>query len=83
MRLPPSVVVHRNHYDDGNLDAEIAAYDDRIFAVKPFPPEKQRHVDRYGVAERGTWSENFARQLSVPERDSFRKWLASRGIRAA
>ena len=83
VRLPPSVVVHRNRYDDGNLDAEIAAYDDRVFAVKPVPPEKQRHVDRYGVAERGTWSENVARQLSLPERDGFRKWLASRGIQAA
>jgi nitroreductase/FMN reductase [NAD(P)H] len=75
MRLPPSVVVHRDRYDDSELEAEIAAYDDRAFAVAPIPPEKQRHVDRYGIAERGIWSENVARQLSLPERAAFRDWL--------
>jgi FMN reductase [NAD(P)H] len=75
MRLPPSVVVHRDGYDDSGLEGEIAAYDDRVFAVAPIAPEKQRHVDRYGIAERGTWSENVARQLSLPERAGFRDWL--------
>jgi len=82
LRLPPSVVVHRDTYNDSDLEAEIDAYDERVFAAKPIPPEKQRHVDRYGMAERGTWSENVARQLSVPERDRFREWLASRGVKA-
>lgn len=80
MRLPPAVVVHRGRYDDGDLEAEIAAYDDRVFARAPIPPEKQRHTDRYGVADRGTWSENMARQLSLPERAAFRDWLRRRGL---
>lgn len=80
MRLPPAVVVHHDRYDDGNLEAEIAAYDERVFARAPIPPEKQRHTDRYGVAERGTWSENMARQLSLPERAAFRDWLRQRGL---
>jgi len=82
MRLPPAVVVHRNRYEDSRLEAEIDAYDDRVFAAKPIPPEKQRHVDRYGIADRGTWSENVARQLSVPERGGFRAWLSARNIKA-
>ncbi len=82
LRLPPSVVVHRDGYDDSGLEAAVSPYDERVFAAKPIPPEKQRHVDRYGVAERGTWSENVARQLSVPERDGFRDWLAGKGVKA-
>ena len=75
VRLPPGVVVHEDRYDDAGLEAAIDAYDDRVFAGKPIPPERQRHVDRYGVAEHGVWSENVARQLSVPERADFRDWL--------
>ncbi len=75
LRLPPSVVVHEDRYDDSGLDAAVDAYDDRVFAEKPIAPERQRHVDRYGVAERGVWSENVARQLSVPERPEFSAWL--------
>ncbi|UCH72963.1 MAG: nitroreductase family protein [Rhodospirillales bacterium] len=75
LRLPPEIVVHRDRYDDGGLEAAVESYDDRVFAARPIPPEKQRHVDRYGVAERGVWSENVARQLSLPERPEFRDWL--------
>jgi len=80
MRLPPAVVVHEDRYDDSGLEAAVDAYDDRVFATAPIPPEKQRHVDRYGVAERGIWSENVARQLSVPERPGFREWLRRQGL---
>jgi len=80
IRLPPSVVIHRDRYDDSDLAKQIDAYDERVFAVAPIPPERQRHVDRYGVAERGIWSENVARQLSVAERDDFRDWLRRQGI---
>ena len=80
MRLPPDVVVHEDRYDDAGLEAAVDAYDDRVFASKPIPPERQRHVDRYGIAPRGTWSENVARQLSVPERAEFREWLRRQGL---
>jgi nitroreductase/FMN reductase [NAD(P)H] len=75
MRLPPQVIIHEDRYDDSGLEAAIDAYDDRVFADTPIPPEKQRHVDRYGVAVRGVWSENVARQLSLPERPGFSEWL--------
>ena len=34
----------------------------------------------YGVAKKGTWSENISRQLSVPERKDFKKWLKNHGF---
>ena len=47
MRLPPSVVVHRERYDDSALEAEIAAYDERRHARDPVAarqPEEQRRL---------------------------------------
>jgi nitroreductase/FMN reductase [NAD(P)H] len=83
MRLPPSVVVHHDRYDDGRLEAEIEAYDRRRHARQPIAPDKQHHTDRYGVAERCGWSENVARQLSLPERPGFRRFLERHGFALA
>ena len=80
MRLPQDVIVHHERYDDGSLDADVTAYDDRNHDRFPLPAEKQRHVDKYGVMEKCTWSENVTRQLSLPERNGFADWLKSRGI---
>jgi FMN reductase [NAD(P)H] len=74
-RLPPSVVVHRERYDDSGLAAALPAYD----ALRP--PAKPRYPEVHGAKPEGcTWSENAARQLSVPERANFRAWLATKGI---
>ncbi len=80
MRLPPAVVVHEDRYDDSNLESEIAAYDARRHARHPIGPENQRHTDRYGVLDVCPWSENVARQLSVPERAGFRAFLEGHGF---
>ncbi len=80
LRLPPSVAVQRDRYDDSNLEAEIAAYDERAHARHPIAAASQRHTDRYGVSGRCTWSENVTRQLSLPERPGFAAYLKSRGI---
>ena len=80
MRLPPAAVVHRNRYDDENLPALVDGYDAARHAVQPIAPEKQRHPDRYGNAEICTWSENTARQMSVPERAAFSAFLRKRGF---
>lgn len=74
-RLPPGVVVHRERYADADLGAVLPAYD----ALRP--PGKPRYPEVHGAKPEGcVWSENAARQLSVPERANFRAWLASRGI---
>jgi nitroreductase len=79
-RLPQSVVVHREKYDDTNLEAVVDAYDARRHETNPIAPDGQRHADKYGVSENCTWSENVARQLSVAERDGFRDYLEKNGF---
>jgi nitroreductase/FMN reductase [NAD(P)H] len=80
MRLPPSVVVHRGRYHAEQLPAEIAAYDARRHAREPLSPGKQKNNDIFGAKDSVTWSENAARQLSVPERFGFRSFLRTRGL---
>ena len=79
-RLPPEVVVHRERYDDACLEEAVDAYDARRREAGPIPPERQNRVDRYGVSERCTWSENAARQLSVAERPEFLDFLVGHGF---
>jgi nitroreductase/FMN reductase [NAD(P)H] len=74
-RLPPSVIIHRERYDDSGLAAVLPTYD----ALRA--PTKPRYPEVHGAKPEGcVWSENSARQLSVPERANFRSWLASKGI---
>jgi FMN reductase [NAD(P)H] len=74
-RLPQSVVVHRERYDDDGLPAAVSGYD----ALRA--PAKPRYAEIHGPKVEGClWSENAARQLSVPERMGLSVWLKSRGI---
>lgn len=83
MRLPPSVVVHWDRYDDGNLSHDVDAYDRRRHERHPIPPDRQRDVEGYGEAAFYGWSENAARQLSQPERAGFREFLNGHGFNLA
>jgi FMN reductase [NAD(P)H] len=80
MRLPPSVVVHHEHYDDTKQEAEIRAYDERRRAREPVAPGSLKNNDVYAPREGVGWSENVARQLSVPERFGFAAYLKTRGF---
>ena len=80
LRLPQDIVTHFNTYNEKNLIDKINEYDERVFKVAPIEESKQRHVDIYGVAKRGTWSENISRQLSIAERKDFKKWLKNHGF---
>lgn len=80
MRLAPATVVHQEKYDDTDMPAEVADYDDRNHERFPLPANKQRHTERYGVSDKCTWSENVSRQLSLPERAGFAAFLKSRKI---
>jgi FMN reductase [NAD(P)H] len=80
MRLPPSVVVHREHYDDSGYEADIRAYDERRAARDPVAPGSLKNNDVYPPREGVGWSENVARQLSVPERFGFAAYLKTRGF---
>jgi nitroreductase/FMN reductase [NAD(P)H] len=79
MRLPPAVTVHTDRYDDRDLPAQLEAYDRRREARHATPRENQRYVDRYGHADRYGWSEDKARQYSVPERANFAAFLRAHG----
>ena len=81
LRLPPSVVVHDNVYDDANLEMEVNAYDQRRHNRRPLTPPKQLHEDRLGKSEFYGWSEAAARRLSKPATEiSLRDFLLSHGF---
>ena len=80
IRLPQDIVTHYNTYNEKNLMDKINQYDERVFKIAPIERKKQRHIDIYGVANKGTWSENISRQLSVAERKDFKKWLKNHGF---
>ena len=80
MRLPPGLTVHTDGYDDGNLEKEIESYDRRREARHATPRESQRFADRYGHAEPYGWSEDKARQYSVPERHNFGPFIRRHGF---
>ncbi len=80
MRLPPSVVVHRERYDNSGLTDELGAYDAHRRAREPLAAASLKNNDVYGPKEGVGWSENAARQLSVPERFGFAAYLRTRGF---
>jgi FMN reductase [NAD(P)H] len=80
MRLPPSVVVHRERYDDSALERDVAAYDARRREREPKAPGSLKNTDVYPPREGVGWSEDVARQLSVPERFGFAAYLRTKGF---
>ncbi|MAQ06795.1 MAG: NADPH-dependent oxidoreductase [SAR116 cluster bacterium] len=79
-RLSKNLIFHKNKYSDEKIIEELKNYDELFFKKNPIPVSKQRHVDKYGPAEKGTWSENISRQLSIPERINFSNWLKNNGF---
>jgi nitroreductase/FMN reductase [NAD(P)H] len=80
MRLPPAVTVHTDRYDDADLPAQLEDYDRRREARFPTPRDKQRFPDRWGYSESYGWSEDKARQYSVPERHNFGPFIRGHGF---
>ena len=76
----PAVTVHTDRYDDGDLPAQLEAYDRRREARHATPRESQRFADRFGYAEPYGWSEDKARQYSVPERHNFGPFVRGHGF---
>ena len=80
-RLQPAITWHRDRYDDGDLEQQIAAYDARRAALQPIAREKQRDTQRYGVVQAYGWSEDKARQVAEPARDDFGAFVRAQGFR--
>jgi hypothetical protein len=73
--------VHVDRYDDSNLPAQLEDYDRRREARHATPKESQRFVERFGHAEPYGWSEDKARQYSVPERADFGAFVRAKGFK--
>jgi nitroreductase len=80
MRLPPALTVHTDRYDDRDLAAQLDAYDRRREARHATPHASQRYVERFGHSEPYGWSEDKARQYSVPERHNFGPFIRRHGF---
>lgn len=80
-RLPLSVTVHTDRYDDSRLDAALDDYDRRRAAVRPIAREKQRDAARFGYQDDYGWSEDKARQVAERERADFGRYLRDQGYR--
>lgn len=79
LRLPLTATVHDNRYNEHNIDAEIDGYDRRRADAQPYA--SQRRVADLGQAEFYPWSEDKARQYSVPERADFGAFVRAKGFR--
>jgi len=80
MRLPQSLTVHTDRYDDSDTIEQIDGYDRRRDARYSTPKEKQRMTGEYGVADFYGWSEDKARQYAVPQRKQLAAFLKSKGF---
>jgi nitroreductase len=78
-RLGLDVTIHRDRYDEAGLREKIAAYDQRREAVQPY--KTQRSVDKFGESSSYGWSEDKARQYSVPERAGFGAFVRRKGFK--
>ncbi|UYN97998.1 MAG: nitroreductase family protein [Enhydrobacter sp.] len=77
-RLGLDVTIHRDRYDETGLRRKIEAYDRRRHAVQPY--KIQRYTDRFGQSDTYGWSEDKARQYSVPERADFGAFVRGKGF---
>lgn len=75
MRLPPSITIHTDRYNDSSLEREVDAYDKRRDARHAIPREQQRNPAKFGYASFYGWSEDKARQAAQPEGASFAKHI--------
>lgn len=80
-RLPLAVTVHRDRYDDADLEAQVDGYDARRRAVQPIARDKQRLPERYGTVQGYGWSEDKARQVSETAREDFGAFIRAQGFR--
>lgn len=77
-RLGLDVSIHRDRYDETGLEEKIEAYDRRRNETQPY--KTQRFVEKFGEDPAYGWSEDKARQYSVPERADFGAFVRAKGF---
>ena len=78
-RLRLGATVHVDAHHDAALDADIAEYDARRNAGKPF--DARRRDDLFGADAPYGWSEDKARQYAQPERQGWGRFVRERGFK--
>jgi FMN reductase [NAD(P)H] len=77
-RLSLETTVHEGRFAENDLAREIEAYDHRRAAMRPY--RDQRDAERFGRSEFYGWSEDKARQYSVPLRADFGAFVRAKGF---
>ncbi len=80
-RLSLDATVHVDRYRDEPFAERIDAYDRRRHRRQPIAAQEQRQADRYGSSTFYGWSEDKARQVSVPQREDFGRFILDQGFR--
>jgi nitroreductase len=80
LRLPPSITVHSDGYDEGLLPDRLDAYDRARNARYAIPRTRQRSPEQFGYAEFYGWSEDKARQATEGEGAAFPPYLRRNGF---
>jgi FMN reductase [NAD(P)H] len=80
LRLPPSITVHHDRYDDSGLPDLLDPYDRTRDARHSIPRAQQRAPDRFGYSEFYGWSEDKARQAAQAEGADFPPHLRRHGF---
>jgi nitroreductase len=75
LRLPRTVTMHRDVYDDSKLSEGVTDYDSRRDAIHSIPKEQHRSPGEYAAEELYGWSEDKARQAAKPEGAAFPVYL--------
>ena len=79
MRLPLSATVHENRFNAESQEPAIASYDRGRAAAQPI--ETQRHAETFGLSDFYGWSEDKARQYTVPQRADFGAFIRAKGFK--
>jgi nitroreductase len=80
LRLPRTVTMHRDVYDDSALGAAVGDYDRRRDAIHSIPKEQHRSPEEYAAVDLYGWSEDKARQAAKPEGAAFPVYLRKHGF---
>ena len=77
-RLPLSVTLHTDEYQERHLKENIDAYDQRRHQQHPL--RRQRHAEHFEDATFNGWSEDKARHYGLPEREQFGAFIRAQGF---
>jgi nitroreductase/FMN reductase [NAD(P)H] len=79
MRLLLSLTVHHNQFSESNVESLVDDYDERRTKRQPY--KEQREPSSFGQATEYGWSEDKARQYTVPQRTDFGAYIRDRGFK--